>query len=154
MSTKKPEPDFTIVDNVSRILDTKYTIPGTRFTFGLDPLIGLIPFAGDSVTFLISSALVIMMVRYGVSGNVVVRMIINVLLDTLIGSIPVLGNIFDFFFKANTRNARLLREHYEEGRHQGSGVKIILISSVVLSILFFLIVYAFTHLILLLISLI
>ena len=70
--------------------------------------------------------LVMTMARHGASGKVVALMLVNIALDTLIGSIPVLGNIFDFFFKANQRNVRLLTRHYEEGKYQGSGKGIII----------------------------
>jgi hypothetical protein len=65
--------------------------------------------------------LLLTMLRHGASGNVVLRMGLNILLDSVVGAIPVLGNIFDFAYKSNERNVELLRRHYAEGRHQGSG---------------------------------
>jgi hypothetical protein len=62
-------------------------------------------------------------------------MVINVLLDTVIGAVPILGNLFDFVFKANMKNLRLLKEHYEQGRHMNSGLDIIIIILVVLMVL-------------------
>ena len=61
------------------------------------------------------------MMRHGASGAVVVRMAFNILLDTLIGAIPIIGNVFDFAYKSNERNVALLRRHYAEGTHSGSG---------------------------------
>ena len=144
---KKGTPDFKYVEKIASLLDSKYRIPGTRFRFGLDPIIGLLPFAGDSVTFLISSGLVLIMIRNGASGKVVVKMVGNVLLDTIIGSIPLIGTVFDIFYKANNRNVRLLKEHYEEGKHKGSGLKIIIAVGIIMLLLFFLLIYLTVELI-------
>lgn len=113
------------VEKVSSIMDSKYTIPGTDFRFGLDPILGLIPGIGDLISFLISIGLVLTMANYGASGKVIAKMLLNSVLDFLIGNIPVLGWIFDFAYKANRRNLRLLKEHYEEGKHQGSATGIV-----------------------------
>lgn len=69
------------------------------------------------------------------------------MLDTIIGSIPVTGTVFDFFYKANNRNVRLLKEHYEEGKHTGSGLKIIIAVGVFLLLLFILFIYLTVELI-------
>lgn len=109
------------IERLSHLMDSQFTIPGTRFRFGLDPLIGLIPGFGNLATFLVSAALVRTMAQHGASGEVVIRMALNVVADAVIGAIPIVGNVFDFFFRANERNLALLRRHYVEGRHQGSG---------------------------------
>jgi hypothetical protein len=59
--------------------------------------------------------------KHGASGKIVVKMLLNVLVDLLVGAIPLLGWVFDFYFKANDRNIKLLNEHYLEGKHTGSG---------------------------------
>ena len=102
-------------------MDSQFRLPGTRFRFGLDPLLGLLPVVGDLSTLAVSGALLLTMTRHGASGAVVVRMAFNILLDALIGAIPILGNVFDFAHKSNERNVALLRRHYAEGRHNGSG---------------------------------
>jgi len=129
------------VDSFAKLLDSKYRIPGTQFKFGLDPIIGLIPGAGDLITFLFSSGLIVIMIRQGASGKLAIKMLGNVLLDTLIGSIPILGQIFDFFYKANQRNVKLLREHYEQGKHQGSGIGIIIVVILMVIIILALLVF-------------
>jgi hypothetical protein len=144
---KKDQPNLTFVEKVASLLDSRYRIPGTKFRFGLDPIIGLVPVAGDAVTFLISSGLLLIMVRNGASGKVVVKMMGNILLDTIFGSIPIIGNIFDFFYKANNRNVRLLKEHYEEGKHTGSGMKFVIIVGILLLLLFILFIYLIVELI-------
>lgn len=109
------------VTRVAYLLDSQFRLPGTRFRFGLDPVLGLLPIVGDLSTTVVSVALLLTMMRHGASGAVVVRMALNILLDTLLGAIPVVGNVFDFAYKSNERNVALLRRHYAEGRHSGSG---------------------------------
>ncbi len=109
------------VEGVARLMDSQFQLPGTRFRFGLDPLLGLVPIVGDLATTAVSVALLLTMLRHGTSGAVVVRMALNILIDTVVGAIPLIGNIFDFAYKSNERNVALLRRHYTEGRHQGSG---------------------------------
>ncbi|GAA3994198.1 hypothetical protein GCM10022408_00550 [Hymenobacter fastidiosus] len=109
------------VERVAHLMDSQFRLPGTQFRFGLDPLLGLLPVVGDLSTLAVSGALLMTMMRHGASGAVVVRMALNILLDTLVGAIPLLGNLFDFAFKSNERNVALLRRHYAEGRHSGSG---------------------------------
>ena len=70
--------------------------------------------------------MIVLMARNGVSGYVLARMVLNILIDTIIGSIPLIGDLFDVAFKANLKNMRLLKEHYVEGRHQGSALKVII----------------------------
>lgn len=109
------------VERIARLMDSQFQLPGTRFRFGLDPLLGLLPVVGDLSTLAVSGALLLTMMRHGASGAVVVRMVLNILLDTIIGAVPILGNVFDFAYKSNERNVALLRRHYAEGHHQGSG---------------------------------
>ncbi len=116
----QPAPVPAWVRPATRLLDDRFRIPGTRLRFGLDFLLGLVPGAGDVASFAISGLLVISMATHGASGMLVVKMIFNLLVDAIIGSIPLIGNIFDFSFKANRRNLRLLEEYHAKGRHRGS----------------------------------
>lgn len=109
------------VERTSYLLDERFRIPGTRFRFGLDPILNLIPFAGDISGLILSAVLVFTMARHGVSRKVVILMTLNILIDFLVGAVPFIGQVFDFFYKANSRNISLLKKHYEEGRYQGSG---------------------------------
>lgn len=108
------------IEKTSNLLDNAIRVPGTNFRIGLDPIIGLIPVVGEVVTFGMSAVLVLTMVRHGASGNLILKLLANALVDASIGGIPVLGDLFDFGFKANQRNVRLLREYYYEGKHQGN----------------------------------
>jgi hypothetical protein len=109
------------VERIARLMDSQFRLPGTRFRFGLDPLLGLLPIVGDVSSTLVSVALLLTMLRHGASGSVVVRMALNILIDSIVGAIPLLGNVFDFAYKSNERNVALLRRHYAEGQHTGSG---------------------------------
>lgn len=109
------------VERIARLMDSQFHLPGTRFRFGLDPLLGLLPIVGDLSSTAVSVVLLLTMLRHGASGAIVVRMALNIFIDTVVGGIPILGNIFDFAYKSNERNVALLRRHYAEGRHQGSG---------------------------------
>jgi hypothetical protein len=108
------------VDRFTDTLDTKLRIPGTKIRFGLDFLLGLIPGIGDVISLGLSGILIATMAKNGASGKLVVKMLGNVLLDSLVGTVPILGNLFDLFYKANYRNLNLMREHYEEDKHKGS----------------------------------
>lgn len=129
------------VEKLSYLLDEQFRIPGTRFRFGLDPIMNLVPFLGDISGFFISAALVFTMARKGASSKIVALMSINIILDATIGAIPVIGQIFDFFYKANSRNIRLLKEHYQEGKHQGSGKGVLVVVAIVLLLLLALAIY-------------
>ncbi|NVO84053.1 DUF4112 domain-containing protein [Hymenobacter terrestris] len=130
------------VERVSRLLDSQFRVPGTNWRFGLDPIMGLLPVVGGLPSLAVSGLLILTMIRHGASGNLVVRMVFNVVLDALIGAIPIVGNIFDFAYKANNRNVALLRAHYAEGRHQGSGKGLLLVLTLVLLALGGLLVWA------------
>jgi hypothetical protein len=94
---------------LARILDDVFQIPGTNIRFGLDPLIGLIPGVGDAIGATLSSYLIWRAHKLGASRLTLLRMAGNVAVDTLLGAIPVLGDIFDLQFRANRRNLDLLR---------------------------------------------
>lgn len=129
------------VESISIFLDNQFRVPGTNFRFGLDPILSLIPFGGSAASFALSAGLVLTMVKHGVSRKVLILMVGNLVLDALVGSIPVLGNIFDFFFKANQRNVNLLKKHYQEGKYTGSGTGVLLAIALVLVLLLGLILY-------------
>lgn len=107
-------------------MDSQFRIPGTTIRFGLDGVIGLVPGVGDLISLGISSYLISSAVKNGASSFVVARMMLNTGVDAIVGSIPILGDIFDVAFKANTRNVRLLQQHYGTGRHRGSSKKVII----------------------------
>lgn len=92
-------------------LDSSIPLPGTKFRIGADSLIGLIPGIGDVIGALLSSYILAEAARLNVPGTVLIRMGLNVLVDTLVGMIPILGDFFDMAWKANQRNIRLLEQY-------------------------------------------
>ena len=124
------------VEHIAYLLDDKFRIPGTKFRFGLDPIMNLVPVAGDISGFLVGAALVWVMARYGVSRKVLILMVLNVFIDALIGAIPLIGQVSDFYYKSNSRNIKLLKEHYEEGKHQGKGTGVLVMLFLVLLVFF------------------
>lgn len=95
-------------------LDSRFTIPGTDIRFGLDPIISLVPGAGDWLAGMISSYFILLGVRADLAPSVLLRMGFNILLDIVIGAIPLLGDLFDVGWKANIRNAELLEEYRDD----------------------------------------
>ncbi len=93
---------------VGYLLDSSIPIPGTRFRFGLDSLIGLVPGIGDLAGGALSLYIILESARMGVPRGVLARMGWNVAVDSLVGAVPVLGDLFDAGFKANMRNLALL----------------------------------------------
>lgn len=114
-------PGLEWVERLARWMDSRFLIPGTKIRFGIDPLMSLFPIVGDFATYVVSGMLIYTMYNEGASGRVLIKMILNSTLDAIIGTIPLVGTVFDIFYRANDRNVRLLKEHYFEGKHQGSG---------------------------------
>ena len=96
---------------LARALDSAVGIPGTGLRFGLDPLLGLLPGLGDLAGAALSGYIVLTGLRLGVPRTVALRMIANVALDTVVGSVPVIGDLFDAGWKANNRNVALIERH-------------------------------------------
>ncbi len=93
------------------LLDSAVGIPGTKVRFGVDSLLGLVPGVGDLVGGVLSVFIVISAARLGASPALVARMLGNIAVDTAIGTVPVLGDLFDVGWKANLRNVSLIEEH-------------------------------------------
>lgn len=93
---------------IARVMDDLFTLPGTNRRFGLDPIIGLIPGVGDAAGAVATAGLVIDGIRHRVPMIVLLRMGLNLLIDMVLGAIPLAGDVFDFAFKANVRNQRLM----------------------------------------------
>ena len=93
------------------IMDEVVRVPGTKFRFGLDPLLGLIPGIGDTSSALVSGIALIQAVRLGVPKVLLMRMALNILANEVIGVIPVVGDAFSFWFKSNARNYAIIKNH-------------------------------------------
>ncbi|MGK7389919.1 MAG: DUF4112 domain-containing protein [Candidatus Cyclobacteriaceae bacterium M2_1C_046] len=144
MNTKnnftKGDPDLRYVKYLTRLMDSEFSLPGTKFRFGLDPILGLIPGVGDIASYAVSGLIIFYISRYGASRKVIYMMVGNAALDAVIGSIPLLGHIFDFYYKANERNLRLLQEHYEEGKYQGKGTRFLTVLIIVFIVIFIILI--------------
>lgn len=96
---------------ITHLLDNAVAIPGTRFRVGLDPILGLLPGAGDFVGAALSVYIVIEAARFGLPQKTLTQMVSNLVLDSIGGSLPILGDVFDTTWKANSRNLALLEAH-------------------------------------------
>ena len=96
---------------LTRLLDSVARVPGTSFRFGLDPVLGLVPGLGDVAGAALSGYVVLLASRLGAPTSVLVRMLGNVAIDTVVGMVPLFGDLFDASWKSNTRNLALLERH-------------------------------------------
>lgn len=99
------------IGRVTHFLDELVSVPGTQVKVGLDPVIGLIPVAGDAVAALVGTWIIVEASRFGIPRVVLGRMIMNLVVDLGIGAIPLLGDLYDVLFRSNSRNLDLFRRH-------------------------------------------
>lgn len=100
------------LDKISYVLDDLIRVPGTNLRFGLDPIISFFfPVAGDTIASLMSAYIVLVSIRYGLPKSIITRMVYNIGVDYAIGSVPFVGDIFDFAWKSNDKNMKLLNKH-------------------------------------------
>ena len=111
-----PSPAAARARALARLLDTAFTVPGTSFRVGLDPLLGLVPGAGDVLGGVLSTYVLLLAARAGASKPVLLRMLGNVGIDALVGTVPLVGDLFDAGFRSNARNVALLERFLEEPR--------------------------------------
>jgi hypothetical protein len=112
----------------SVLLDSAFRIPGTGMTFGLDPILGLIPGLGDLTSPFFAALLLFHAVRMRIPRVVQLRMVINAAVDLLIGIVPIAGDLFDFAWKANVRNLALLERYARPGSSATRGDWIFVLS--------------------------
>ena len=107
--------------NVARLMDTAIGIPGTRLRFGADSVLGLVPIVGDAAGALVGLAIVNEARRLGLPRHKIVKMVSNIGVDAACGSVPLLGDVFDLFFKSHRRNLVIILDHFgmtERDLHQ------------------------------------
>lgn len=102
---------LTRLRHLAWLIDGAFTLPGTGFRFGLNSLIGLLPVGGDAVLGAISLYIIYEAARLGVPKHRLARMLANVGIEVLGGSVPILGDLFDMALKANLRNLGIIEEH-------------------------------------------
>ncbi|GAB4548845.1 MAG: DUF4112 domain-containing protein [Pleurocapsa sp.] len=116
MNTTQQLKNLQRIRKIARLLDSAIGIPGTKFRIGLDPILGLIPGGGDLVAAVISAYMIYLATRFGLEKAEISKMIANVALETVLGSVPLVGDIFDAYFKANLRNLEILENHLEKSK--------------------------------------
>ena len=126
MNISEKEHKFRFLKAYAKLLDGQFTLPFFNFKFGIDPLLSLIPFVGSFAGFVTGFIFILLSIQLGAEGKVIILMLRNIFIDFLVGEIPVLGQLGDFFIKANERNYKLIEAHYFEGKHKGSGIGIII----------------------------
>ena len=108
------EQEVQMLETLAHLMDSAFVIPGTSMRVGVDSLIGLIPGLGDTISALISSYIVKQASKYNLPWHLKLKMSFNIFIDWLIGIIPLIGDLFDVGWKANTRNVELLKKHLEK----------------------------------------
>ncbi|MDJ0536256.1 MAG: DUF4112 domain-containing protein [Xenococcaceae cyanobacterium MO_207.B15] len=121
---------------LSHLLDNAIPIPGTGYSIGIDPILGLVPGGGDTVAGALSAYIVIEAARMGLPPKVLWEMTGNILLDSILGIVPVLGDLFDVAWKANVRNIALLEKHlYIAPRNQKSNLLFLMGLTLILAVI-------------------
>ncbi len=108
MVDRPATPSIKRLRQLSQLLDNAIPIPGTKYRIGLDSILGLLPGGGDTMGLLLSAYIVWQAAQMGVPRETIVRMVSNILIDSAVGTIPVLGDLFDVAWKANAKNMELL----------------------------------------------
>lgn len=111
----EPDPDRTLarVRTIATVLDDAIVVPKLGIRIGLDPILGVLPIAGDAVTGLASLYIIVEGIRLGLSWRALLKMCFNVVIDFGIGSIPLLGNVFDAVWRSNRRNVAIIERHVQ-----------------------------------------
>ena len=139
LGTEEEHAEVARLKRLARIMDAAIGVPGTKFRIGWDPFVSLIPGVGDAASAMVSGFIVYRAARLGVSCSLVLRMLANVLIDTVLGSVPVIGDLFDFGWQANIRNVELLeraissRELWRRSREEaGSLFRVLFLAGVLI----------------------
>jgi hypothetical protein len=109
--TPDPSDGLEGLRTLRRLLDEAFRVPGTQIRFGWDPILGLVPGAGDAVAALLASATIVQAYRLGVPRVILLRMLLNIGIDVVLGVMPGVGDVADVFWKATSRNLALLERH-------------------------------------------
>jgi Domain of unknown function (DUF4112) len=121
--------DLVALQRFATLMDEQFRIPGLGTRIGLDALLGFVPGIGDAGGALLSSWIILGALRHHVPAVHILRMVLNVALDTMVGAVPVLGDIFDVLFKENVDNVALILRHRDPTRPPRSAVGIWLVAA-------------------------
>lgn len=104
--------ELVLAEQLTTLLDDRFRVPIIGIRFGLDPLLGFIPWLGDILSASVSLLILSAFVRHGVPKQLIAKMVLNIVIDLVMGAIPLLGDLFDIYFKANRRNMRMAKEYF------------------------------------------
>jgi len=113
------------VEELARLMDSQFALPGTKIRLGLDALVGLIPGIGDTLNLGVSGYIVSRAMAAGTPKRHMSKMLFNIFIDWLIGLVPLIGDLFDVGWKANLKNAAVMRKHYERELARRPAVEVI-----------------------------
>ena len=128
--------DLVALRRFAHLMDAAFEIPGTRMRVGLDAIIGLIPGIGDVAGAVMSAWIIVGGVRHRVPLRVLARMVLNVAVDLIFGSVPLAGDVFDFLFEENVKNMRLLEKHRDRRRPPRSPAQMAFLAFLVIALIF------------------
>lgn len=123
---------------VASVLDEAIRVPGTNVRFGVDPIVGLIPGLGDVIGGAASVYIILEAARADAPASVLIRMALNIGIDTIVGGLPFIGDLFDFAWKSNSRNVALLARHVEapvQTKRASKALVALLIAAIVLVVI-------------------
>jgi hypothetical protein len=131
---QEPSQRVKRLQRLARLWDAAIRVPGTRITLGLDPVIGLVPGLGDALGALFASYILYEAMQLGVPVSVLLRMLVNIVIDALLGAVPVIGDVFDVVWKANMMNVALVERHFADprGTHRASRRWLLLLGAAML----------------------
>jgi hypothetical protein len=130
---------LALARSIAELLDQRFTIPGTSVRIGLDPIIGLIPGIGDTLANLAGSAILFIGAKFNLPKVVLLRMALNIALNTLLGAIPFAGDLFSIWFRSNVRNAQLLERYATQHRQSAAASDWLFVCTVIGGLLLLLI---------------
>jgi hypothetical protein len=137
-----PDPELARLEALAKLLDNQFRVPGTNMRFGLDGLIGLVPYLGDMSGFVVSGFLMRTMAKKGASPWMMLRMMFNYIVDAVFGVVPLLGDLFDFGFKANRRNVEMLKAYYADGEAKPNAKRSVAFLGILFLLLFMALIWA------------
>jgi hypothetical protein len=118
MNTAERLATLNRIRRLSRLMDTAIGIPGTKFRIGIDPIVGLIPGAGDAIATAFSAYIIFLATRLGIPAKDFRKMLFNVGLEAVVGTVPLFGDLFDAYFKSNIRNLKILDEYLQKAESE------------------------------------
>lgn len=127
--------DLLALRKFAFLMDQAFPIPGTNVRVGFDAVLGLIPGIGDVAGAVLSTWIIAGALRHRVPARIIVRMVLNVVVDLIFGAVPVAGDVFDFLFEENMKNMRLLEAHRDRRRPPRSTAQIAFILGFIVFIL-------------------